>query len=74
MAKDVATDMDGLNLYYQSKIEQLVDLMGTSNIRLKNNGVEIDDKFYPIINDVIVLLDPSQYPESLVRALGSVGT
>lgn len=57
--------------YYDDKIERIADLMGAARVNLTGDGIEADGKFYPIIDDVIVLLDPAQYPESLRKRLGT---
>ena len=53
------------SFYYQDKVKQLKDLLGTSDVILTNEGIEINKEFYPIINDVIIMLNPSQYPASI---------
>jgi len=48
--------------YYASKIETLRDIFGATNVDLGNNFIEVDHRRYPVIDDVIVVLHPSQWP------------
>jgi len=52
-------------MYYANKIESLRDIFGKKEIRLEEGYLNVDGNSYPIVNDVIILLDPSQYPQSL---------
>ncbi len=49
-------------MYYSDKIESLKEILSASNIILEDDQVVVDGKTYPIIDDVIILLDPLQYP------------
>ncbi len=53
--------------YYQDKRDALADIFGTQNIKIGVDAIVVDGNRYPIVDDVIVLLDPSQYPPT-VRA------
>ena len=58
-------------MYYNNKLDSLRDIFDTSqNIQLKSNSLIVGDHSYPIIDDVIILLDPSQYPKSVCEKLG----
>ena len=46
--------------YYQDKIEILRDIFNTNNITLKPDLLIIEDKNYPILDDVIILIDESK--------------
>ena len=66
------------NRYYQDKLAVLADMFPDSNVRLESENLIVGDQTYPIINDVIVLLRPDQYPERVraelaAREFGSVG-
>lgn len=52
-------------MYYSDKIESLKDIFGTSDIRLGTDNLLVDGRSYPIIDDVIILLDPALYPSNL---------
>lgn len=51
--------------YYSDKIDILRDIFGVSEIRLANSGIYCGENFYPIIDDVIILLDKNQWPNSI---------
>ena len=53
--------------YYEGKLEALRDLFGDSSVRLESGGLRVGARVYPIVDDVIILLDPEQYPASLRR-------
>ncbi|MCL4479026.1 MAG: class I SAM-dependent methyltransferase [Deltaproteobacteria bacterium] len=55
--------------YYTDKIEVLKNIFGTENVNLSSEGLLVDKHFYPIVDDVIVLLDPIQYTEHLKKRL-----
>lgn len=59
------------NRYYADKLPRLAALLGATKVSLKENGLDVDGKFYPIIDDVIIFLDPSQYPASVHKKLGA---
>ncbi|MBT6716889.1 MAG: class I SAM-dependent methyltransferase [Nitrospina sp.] len=57
--------------YYSNKIERLQDIFGTENIVLEKQNIIIRGHSYPVVDDVVILLDPSQYPPSVSRLLSS---
>ncbi len=57
-------------MYYADKIEQLKDIFGSTDVVLEADQLTVDGRAYPIIDDVIVVLDPAQYPESIRQRLG----
>ncbi len=57
-------------MYYDDKIETLRDLFGTQEVTLDDGGLTAGGRRYPVVDDVIVLLEPSQYPPSLKIRLG----
>ena len=56
-------------MYYSNKLDILVDIFGAKNIKVEKECLTVNDKKYPIIDDVIILLDPAQYPESLSKRI-----
>jgi SAM-dependent methyltransferase len=52
-------------MYYSNKLESLKDIFGSNDMRLDPDRLVVDGHAYPVIDDVIILLDPRQYPESL---------
>ncbi|MCZ6665324.1 MAG: class I SAM-dependent methyltransferase [Gammaproteobacteria bacterium] len=58
------------NAYYADKIESIRDIMGARDVVLEDASLVVDGRAYPIVDDVIVLLDPASYPDGLKRRLG----
>ena len=52
-------------MHYTRKVSVLKDIFGKDEISLEKDRLMVDGHAYPIIDDVIVLLEPSQYPESI---------
>jgi SAM-dependent methyltransferase len=57
--------------YYSNKTETLKDVFGTEDIILEKHSIVINGESYPVVDDVIILLDSSQYPSSVSRLLNS---
>ena len=55
--------------YYQDKIEILQDIFNTNNIILQSDLLIIENKNYPILNDVIILIDENKYSDYVCRSL-----
>ena len=53
-----------------SKLQTLKDIFGTNDLNLEATRLVVDGRVYPIIDDVIILLDPSQYPNASPNVLG----
>lgn len=49
--------------YYKNKLETIKDIFDTGEVILGSDCLFIKDKSYPIINDVIILLDESKYSD-----------
>jgi len=47
--------------YYSNKIDRLEYIFRTSKIKLSEDSLTVDKKKYPIINDVIILLEEKFY-------------
>jgi SAM-dependent methyltransferase len=45
-------------MYYKSKIASLADLFGTPDISVTETALRVGPKTYPIVNDVIILIEP----------------
>ncbi|MDD5108756.1 MAG: class I SAM-dependent methyltransferase [Candidatus Omnitrophica bacterium] len=54
-----------MKMYYSDKIALLKDIFGTDHCELKDDRLVISGKEFPIINDVIILLEPSKWPATL---------
>ena len=61
------------DMYYDDKISTLRDLFGAQTVTLANDSLTVDGQCYPIIDDVIVLLEATQYPQGLARRRGLTG-
>lgn len=57
--------------YYADKLDLLRDLFGAGEVSLEGGGIRIDDARYPIVDDVIILLDPAHYPLALKQRLAA---
>lgn len=56
-------------MYYANKIEILKDVFGSNELHLETERLVVNGQAYPIVDDVIVLLDTAQYPVSLRKRL-----
>ncbi len=59
------------NGFYIDKIETLRDVFGRSDVTVSKTNVTVGDDVFPIVDDVIVLLDPRRYSAGLSRRLGT---
>jgi SAM-dependent methyltransferase len=55
--------------YYQDKLESLADIFGASSAALQDGWLHLEGRAYPIIDDVIVVLDPAHHPPGLRERL-----
>ena len=55
--------------YYADKIDLLRDIFSGSWIELLPDALLVDRKRYPIIDDVILVLEPEHYPPSVLQKL-----
>jgi SAM-dependent methyltransferase len=55
--------------YYAGKLGQLEDLFGEP-VRLEDGVLAVGRARYPIVDDVIVLLDPAQWPDAVRKRAG----
>ncbi len=58
-------------MYYSNKIASLKDIFGTDDLALEPECVVVGNKRFPIVNDVIILLEPSKWPEAVTKRLPS---
>ncbi len=58
-----------MSSHYSGKLDSLNEIFPGSDIQLDTDNLHIDGKAYPIIDDVIILLDPEYYPESVKARL-----
>jgi len=56
-------------MYYADKIQSLKDIFGTNDLRFEKDNLIVGGHTYPIVDDVVVLLDPRQYPNTLKKRL-----
>ena len=57
--------------YYDNKVEQIKDIFGTTDVDIRSDRIIVDNKEYVVEDDVIILLDPAQYPPALRQRLQS---
>src|SRR5260221_3648693 len=55
--------------YYEDKLGSLRRIFGTDDVNLSCGYLEVRQARYPIINDVVVLLDTSQYTDLARKSL-----
>lgn len=55
--------------YYADKIVALRDVFGDDAVEVTPEVVRCGNRQYPVVDDVIILLPPAQWPESLRRRL-----
>ena len=60
-------------MYYSNKIDILNSLFQDEDVHLEKERLIVGHNVYPIVEDVIILLDPSQYPLGLDKRLKSAG-
>jgi SAM-dependent methyltransferase len=60
--------------YYGNKLESLRDIFGTAEVRVEERRIVVDGRVYPVIDDVIVLLPPEQWPSSMRARLSGAAT
>jgi SAM-dependent methyltransferase len=60
-------------LYYAGKTESIRDIFGASSVSLEPGGINVDGRSYPVVDDVIILLEPSQLPASVREKIGKAG-
>lgn len=53
----------GIGNYYDDKLGSLKRIFGCDDVFLDSNILIVGGKKYPVVDDVIILLDPSQYTE-----------
>ena len=46
-----------------------MDIFGTEDVVVEKQGVSVNGHSYPVVDDVIILLSPSQYPPTLSKLL-----
>ncbi len=64
---------DSTEYYYEAKQAILQDLFGTSEMVLAPDCLVVKGCKYPILDDVIILLDESEYPRRLAERMKSGG-
>ncbi|MBI5814207.1 MAG: class I SAM-dependent methyltransferase [Nitrospinae bacterium] len=58
-------------MYYADKLDSLKDIFGAADVSLEKDGISVDGRFYPVVDDVIVLLDDDRLPPSLRGSSGA---
>ena len=60
-----------MTAYYQDKIESLRRIFGSPDVALEKDAVRVGDRRYPVLDDVIVLLEPENQPPSVRQETSS---
>ncbi|MDQ3643268.1 MAG: class I SAM-dependent methyltransferase [Actinomycetota bacterium] len=56
-----------IDSYYQDKLGLLGDVFGAADVRVVDGGLMVDESFLPVVDDVIVALDPVRLPPGVAR-------
>jgi SAM-dependent methyltransferase len=56
-------------MYYSDKIASLKDIFGVDDLTLEDGCVIVGKRRFPIVNDVIVVLEPSKWPDMLKKMI-----
>lgn len=59
--------------YYEDYIDSLRDIFGADEVTVQGNNITVDSKRYPIVDDVIILLDPTQFTPLVRERLSAAG-
>jgi ubiquinone/menaquinone biosynthesis C-methylase UbiE len=59
--------------YYKDKLDILADIFGTTDVGLEDGRLVAAGTSYPIVNDVIILVEPSKYSPFVRSTLGVTG-
>lgn len=51
--------------YYVDKLKSLREIFGAADVRAEEGRIVVDGRWYPVIDDVIVLLPAEQWPASM---------
>jgi len=57
--------------YYLDKEASLRDIFGAAEVRIKSDSVIVDGRVYPVVDDVIILLQPERWPAGLKERVTS---
>jgi len=57
------------SMYYNDKKQILKDLFGATIVCVESSWISVDNHKYPIVDDVIILLDPWEYPSTLDKRI-----
>ncbi len=57
-------------MYLEDKLDSLKDIFGAGDVYLETDRLIVDGRAYPVVDDVIVLLDLAQYPSALMKRIG----
>lgn len=58
---------------YADRLDSLRDVFGTPDVAVEDGAVVVAGRRYPVVDDVVVLLDPARWPEALRARLGGGG-
>ncbi len=59
------TSIQAEGMCYQDKVDSLRQILGADRVAVLQGGFEVDGRLLPVVNEVIVAMDPSRLPERL---------
>ena len=60
--------------YYLDKTASLRDIFGAGEIAAKADSIIVDGRTYPVVDDVIILLQPERWPAGLKERVTAMGS
>jgi SAM-dependent methyltransferase len=57
-------------VYYADKVGSLRDIFGARDVRVAPGRIDVDGRAYPVVDDVIVLLEPTHCPDAVRERVG----
>ncbi len=60
-----------MTTYYSGKTESIRDLFGAAAVSVEPGRVTVDGRAYPVVDDVVILLEPARLPVGVRRRIGS---
>lgn len=62
---------EALRPYYEDKRDSLKDLFGARAVDVNGDGIAVDGREYPVVDDVVILLPPEEWPARLRKRLAT---
>ena len=65
---------DDVTDYYADKLDSLRAIFGTQDVCVGDEAVTVAGRRYPVLDDVILLAEPSRLPPAVAARLGALGS